>query len=95
MADDARERDAPPSGLGVLNGEPGPAGDDAGHRLAGTGDRIRAIYQLERHVRPSQQHCFHGNFLWSLGRADWLRSCVMRSKRILARSESGFVRSAR
>ena len=40
VADDARELDFPPPGLGVLDGQPGAAGDDARHRLAGTGHRI-------------------------------------------------------
>src|SRR6185503_17273091 len=41
VTDDAREAGLAPPGFDVLDGEPGAAGDDARHRLAGTGRRIR------------------------------------------------------
>ena len=59
MADDARERDLPPPGLGVLDGEAGAAGDDAGHGLARTGDRIGPLHEFERQVRAVQHHRLH------------------------------------
>ena len=42
VADDAGELHLPPPGLGVLDGQAGAAGDDTGHRLAGTGRPDRA-----------------------------------------------------
>ena len=59
MTDDARERRRPASGLDVLDRQAGPAGQHARHGLAGTGDRIGQPHQLERRVRPLEQHGFH------------------------------------
>jgi hypothetical protein len=52
VADDARKRNPPPSGLGMLDGQAGTAGDDAGDRLARTRNRVGNLDQLERLVRP-------------------------------------------
>ena len=60
VTDYARKLRLPPPGLDVLDGQPRSAGDDAGDGLAGTGNRIRQLDQLERRARRSQQHCFHG-----------------------------------
>ena len=61
MANNAWEWNASSSGLGVLDRQPGTAGEDAGDRLAGAGNRVGPIDKLEWHVRPSQQHRFHGH----------------------------------
>ena len=59
VADDARKFDFAAAGLGVLDGEPRAAGDDARHRLARTGRRIGHRHHFERRVRPPQHHRFH------------------------------------
>jgi len=62
VADDTRKRDLPPSGLGMLNGQAGAAGEHACDSLASARNRVRQLHQLKRRVGFSQQHCLHGAF---------------------------------
>ena len=61
VPDDARKFDLPAAGLGVLDGQPGAAGDDAGDRFARSRDRIGHLRHFEGHVRPPQKHRFHAH----------------------------------
>jgi hypothetical protein len=71
VTDDARERDRAPSRLDVLDGQAGPAGDDARHRLARPRRGIGQLDRLERKVRASQQHCFHAALILSATGDRW------------------------
>jgi hypothetical protein len=73
VADDAGKLHLPPPGLGVLDGQAGAAGDDTGHRFAGTGNRIGTLLQLERQVRARQHHRLH-----------WISSQTCRTQRCLS-----------
>jgi hypothetical protein len=67
MADDARELDFPAAGFGMLDGQPRPAGDDAGHRLARTGHGIGPLLQFKRQIGAVQNHRLHGGSSSSAG----------------------------
>jgi hypothetical protein len=58
MADDARIVDFDAARPRVLDGQPGAAGDHAGNRLAGAGDRIGDGFEDERLVGRFENKCF-------------------------------------
>ena len=59
VPDDAWKLDGHASGLDVLNGQPGPAGEHAGDGFPRTGNGIGNLAHLEWRVRSLQNHCFH------------------------------------
>ena len=49
------------AGLDVLDGQPGPAGNDPCHRLTRTRYRVGQGGELKRGIRRAEDKCFHGN----------------------------------